>query len=621
MRQARPDSVLRWPLGVRILGVGIVFLLAHTALAVEPNRQLYVINSKPPSVSVVDPASLKVVAGIPLDKNPTSLLMGPHNRFLYVLHDGLVRPDGTRKEAEGRLTIVSMETRETVKQIPLGWNVTWLVFSKDDRYLLCFSQGRAGKKTPQGDETAAVTVIDTARNEATSTFRTSKPAIFFGTTGDASRIFFLWGSPFMLASSDVLASVRLTALRKPSKFTLTTFSRESEKPIAELQLDNSIGGMVFSRDEKSLYLLDHGFSPGKLTKGGNGAVHVVDVATGKLLKSHTVGAYPGPLAVDGKTGAVMVASIVSRKDKRGKLHVLRADQLVAAGDIGEHPRSIVRIGDLPGCFVMSYAEMRFLPDDGPLAKEAIALNPALKGGPPSATASQGLDGYPGEMLYLAGQNKVAMLVTNIFGGPTNRLGLVSLKDNKLEHVITTGRGSVRAGKLIGAITLTAAAAAGAGALAGAVGSPYILFPVARFGGPPSVALAAGPEGRLIYALNSSSNDVTVVNPADGSVLDQISVGGSYRIFLAPGANFLFAIGRSQITVIDTKTNKKHSEKKLESESIRDFYADHERRRVWTLTDKSLMVWDADNGSLISTIGGFGEPYFLLRPRGETAKVE
>jgi YVTN family beta-propeller protein len=620
MRQARPSSALNW-LGVLILSVGITLLLAHTALAFGPDGLFYVVNSKPPSVSVVDPATLKVVADIPLDKNPTRALVGPQNRFLYVLHDGLVRPDGTMKEAEGRLAIVDLQTRETVKKIPLGWNVIAMAFFKDDRYLLCFGQGRARKKKPKDNEGATVAVIDTVKNELTSTLRVGKPAWVFVTTSDASRVFALGGSPFLGLSGDLLATLRLAGLPKPSKFTLTTFSGDSEKPIAELQLGNSIGGMVLSKDQRSLYLLDQGFPPGKVKKGGNGAVHIVDVATGKLLKSHTVGAYPGPLVVDGRTGAVAVTSIVSRKDKRGKLHLLRGNDLLPAGDVGEHPRSIVRIGDLRGLFVMSYTEMRFLPDDGPLATEAIVLNPATRGGAPSAAAGQGLNGYPGELLYLPEQGKVAVLVTNTFGGPTNRLALVNLKDNKVECVITTGRGSVRAGKLIGAIAVTAAAAAGAGALAGAVGSPFFVYPIVGFGGPPSVALSAGPGGRFIYALNSSSNDVTVVGSTDGTVLDKIPVGGSRRIAVAPGGNFLFAIGASHVTLIDTNTNKKHSEKQLEPERVRNFYADKDRSRVWVLTDKSLLVWDADKGNLVGTVSGFGEPYILLRARGEKGKAE
>ena len=96
-----------------------------------------------------------MVGTIPLNGDPNYGLMGPANRFLYVVHnDGLLLP-----EKPSEMAIVDLERRELIRNIPLGWNALQPSLTTDLRYLICFSHGRLAKEA-RGEAPARVTIVD-----------------------------------------------------------------------------------------------------------------------------------------------------------------------------------------------------------------------------------------------------------------------------------------------------------------------------------------------------------------------------------------------------------------------------------------------------------------------------
>ena len=90
-------------------------LLPTIICAADGRNEVYVINTDPPSVSSVDWKEQKVVGSIPLNRDPNYGLMGPANRFLYVVHN--VGPLLPEKPSE--MAIVDLERRELIRNIPL----------------------------------------------------------------------------------------------------------------------------------------------------------------------------------------------------------------------------------------------------------------------------------------------------------------------------------------------------------------------------------------------------------------------------------------------------------------------------------------------------------------------
>lgn len=104
-----------------LLGLLAALLLAPAVEAAT----LFVTNTKSESVSVIDTATLEVVATIPLGRGkPNRIAFHPDGKTAWVVYD------------KGRdLGIVDAEARKLVKRVKIGGNPYNLTFSPDGRYL------------------------------------------------------------------------------------------------------------------------------------------------------------------------------------------------------------------------------------------------------------------------------------------------------------------------------------------------------------------------------------------------------------------------------------------------------------------------------------------------------
>jgi len=579
----------------------LIALLAPAARAVEPQGEIYVVNLKPPSVSILDAADWMVVGTIPLDPDPTAALIEPENRFLYVLHRGFFRPDGMAKVEQGALAVIDVQARTRLKTIPLAWNTTDLVLTRDGRYLICVSEGKkTNKKKP--DEYGSVTVVDTRTNEVTATLPAGRLGLKVAVSGDASRIF-------------VLSLGEIYKKKNGAASVLTAFAFDSPKPVAEIPLGRA-QRLALSSDEKWLYVLDAGLPSKKPQEHLNGTVHVFEMGTAAAVGKFDVGTSPRGLSWDEQTSSLTVLAQTSAKETSGRLFRLRGAELQEVVDVGTDPRYVRRVGDRSGMFVVSQEDMRFLPDGSSSTSSSLLLNPQK--GAKQAAETKTLDGYPGELLFLPDQNRVAMSVLNAVGG-SSKVAILNLKDNRIEHVVTTGRGSVKVGLFLGSVALSAAMTslsyyAGYSA-AQASGAHYFFYNVYTFAPPqPNMQLAASSNGEFVYALNTQTNDVTIVKVADGTVIDRIPVGGGCRrVALAPGGRFVYAYTQDKISLIDTRLNQKRLEHSVTGR-VHNVYVFEPERRLVALTSKSLLIWDAETGELARSVDGLSEPFLIVSPR-------
>jgi DNA-binding beta-propeller fold protein YncE len=598
---------------IAFLTLTVVLLVASAVCAAERKKEIYVVNSKPPSVSIIDSESWQLSGSIPLSTvkaDPTHALMGPGNRFLYVLHHGSGGPFSRCPKAPSELSVLDLNARGLVREVPLGWAVSNLWLPRDERYLIAFGVGRLRKGKPKGDEElASVAVIDTQNNEVT--FRASgwRFGRVIGFTGDASRIFVLAARQIGKGESVVACGVfwggQYPLFFKASEFVLSVFKDRSEKPLAEIAFEHAPSSMAFSRDEKWLYILDSGKPSGKPKKHRNGLLYVVEVESSKLVASYDVGYFPRGPIVRPQLKEVLVLGQASANDRRGKLYRLVGSQLLPAVDLETEARFLVSSEDPPGLWVGSEEGMSFLPDGGSTptrrivlkAKEGIAPPPGLKG----------LVGAPIWVLNIPKQRKVAVLTAD------HKLFVANLQEERLDHVAEIGRGSVRAGKLIGKVAIAAG-------LLGLVFTPSPVFfvPTGAFWSSGALhALVATPDGRFLYALDTASNDVTIVNSEDGSVLDYIPVGSDCMgLLLTSDGRFIWAIARTRLTLIDTASNKQRFQHEFAPAAgrLQDWKVLPENGNLLLLFDNELQVWDPEQASSLATIKGLSEARLLVLPR-------
>jgi DNA-binding beta-propeller fold protein YncE len=193
-----------------------------------------------------------------------------------------------------------------------------------------------------------------------------------------------------------------------------------------------------------------------------------------------------------------------------------------------------------------------------------------------------------------------------------------LKESTIQQVVSTGRGSVKFGKFMGAMALSVALTSlsyGAGA-ATAGGSPFFFYNVYTIKPrAPNVVLAHSADGQFIYALNTQTDDVTVVRVSNGKILDKIPVGGGCRgVDLAPGGQFVYTYARGEVSFIDTHTHKKTVAYKAPTGKVHAAFTLDADAAFVALTDQQLVMWSLETGQATRTISGFGEPFLLLDPR-------
>lgn len=365
-----------------------LLVIARVGVASEPSRQIYVVNTKPPSVSIIDSEGLKVVGRIPLVGDPSYAVTDRQGRFLYVVLNGRLNLRGEGPTVPSELAILDMGARKQFRTIRLGWYADPCSLVSNQRYLLCFSGGFPGmRETPE--DFASVKIIDAETNETTATLsagHAGKQMIF---TSDASKIFVL------------------VEESPPLKAAVIAFSPEREKPLAEIALEHEPAQMVLSSDEKWLYILDEGIPSKEPKRARSGVVYVVDVTALKLVASHNVATAPRGLEVDSRTQTAIVMAGNNGKDRVGQVYQLRGADLTLLGSIGREPLFVKRLSDQSGRFLFSYEETCFVPDDSPLASPCIRLN-RKKGGSTPGTDFEPLNGYPWEVVYLPAQKKVAL---------------------------------------------------------------------------------------------------------------------------------------------------------------------------------------------------------------------
>ena len=152
-------------------------------------------------------------------------------------------------------------------------------------------------------------------------------------------------------------------------------------------------------------------------------------------------------------------------------------------------------------------------------------------------------------------------------------------------------------------------------MAVSTGQPFFFYNIYVFTpAAPNLELAASADNEHIYALNSQTNDVTIISTSDGKVIDKIAVGGGCkRVALAPGGHFVYSYTSGQFDLIDTGSNAKAVEYRPSSGKLNSVSVLEDAKRLALLTTNAAIIWDAEKGTQIGTIEGLHQPGLLVQP--------
>jgi DNA-binding beta-propeller fold protein YncE len=468
--------------------------MAHAA---EPLKELYVVQSKPPQVVVLDAVSGKSVASIPLQPDPQDAIFNGRRRILYVLHFKHGSYDNPTRHW---LEPVDMGTRRSLQPIELGPGVPWwhapgvsrLTMSQDEGRLFYFDVGgamRAKKPRVEPGGEGVVYVVDARTNALTATYRldgTSADDFFSSPMGD--RVF-------------MLSAGRGQALlgHKGQNHDLVVFGEGKTTPLSTLHLGCQVITILASSDQKRLFLLGRDLADPK----SDNELIVIDAQEGSILSRQKVG--------------TEAREIVSRPD--GKSY-----------------------------WLVGLEQMRALSDEGVLLEDRIPLNRMNDSKKYIGNVEGMIGGHAGEVLVL-NESRAAIVIHGDNGAPLNKLALVNLSEKRVAEIVETGREGIRVGRKLESIAEAV--------ISNPIFEAEILNPQKHVG------LAKSSDGQTLYALNSASNDITVINTQDGSVSSRVPLDQSvFRIWNMN--KLLWGIGNTAVDVVNTETNKVDEHFKLKA---------------------------------------------------------
>jgi YVTN family beta-propeller protein len=626
----------------------ILLLVAAAAFAVEPEHEVYIVNRKPASIAIVNTATWETGASIKLPGKPGQALLAPEGRFAYFLVSGMVDPlKPPKKPAE--LMIVDMAERKILKSVPLGPRVARISLSPDGRFVIALSLGPPVKgrsvdpaltdaRKGRVHTGATLTLVDRSSGHSATVLPVGSPASSVQGTRDGSRLFVLATPDGVTLLRELGDDKRLSQLRSSSqraKSTLSIYRPGQETPDRTVELDCWPASWAITPDGKWVYFLDPGVPSANAHRYQEGELVVVDADAGKVAAVHKAGARPDHLSFDDPTGEITALSWASAEKGETKTQLLRfrgADALPSFD--AEDARFIARVPGVPGrwlvtgtaicawpdgaspgtCIPVTYKRAEW-DDQGHAISSSGTRVPA--NGKNSSGESQNedqkeaasgpsLNGVPDELLPVRGGEALAVKAVD-------RLGIVDLKTNRLERAITTGRGAVKAGKVLGTVVASVAALAMIGSVEFAILAPR-LYSAANYGMLAPAGMLVGPEGDTVYAVNTFSDDVTILDANTGKAVAKIPVGGGcLGIGLTPNGRFVVAHSPNQITVIDTRTHSRALERQLTDETVNAVYTLRQTPRIVALATHFLVVVDAESGEMVYTPEKFGDPIQLLEP--------
>jgi len=258
---------------IGVLGITLMFFLMLVSIA-GASPYAYITNMDDDTVSVIDTATNKVTATVPVGFAPWGVAVSPDGTKVYVGNYGdgtvsvidtatntvtatvkvevgggsllgvAVTPDGTKVyvTSKGSVSVIDTATNNVTETVPVGWGPYGIAFNP---------QGTKAYVTHVSSGT--VSVIDTATNKVKATVTVGNSPAGVAVSPDGTKVYVTnWGSD-----------------------TVSVIDTATNKVTATINVGDMPYGVAVSPDGTKVYV----------TKSGDGSVSVIDTASNKVTST------------------------------------------------------------------------------------------------------------------------------------------------------------------------------------------------------------------------------------------------------------------------------------------------------------------------------------------------
>lgn len=593
----------------------LLFSLGITAVAqvtaTTPQTSLaYVLDPAQQTVTAVDIASGRTTASVSVNGKLTSsenLAERANNQFYSGVDTLLLTRDGSRlirlrtgelkftvrfgyhPQEKSTATIIDAKTMQAVEQADLGWGLSSYYLTPDEKVLITRTSGYQSQK-PEETLPSELVATNVSSGQVLGRLTLQRPP---------SRCFL---------SKDGSTAVLLFAQQKqkgetvhPAELQFVNIGKLSV--IGKITIDGAPEMAVMSPSGEYIYLMERGQPSNNPAKNVNGSIRVIAMNEMKVTAVLDAGSDPKDLFIDEAAGQVLQLSegapVKGQKEVDGELRVIRGASIASLLPIAAGPRFI-----------------RFSPDRKRIyavcAKELSAIDY-------SSLHELGripVGGFVSELAFSPDGNRGFAL----FAG-SSRLLLIDLQGLKPGDSVTTGRGGIKFAKNLAAVAATAASVTAASYQANAMATAnggfgmasYQIFTVA----PANTSISVRPDGAFVYVLNSETNDVTIVDTRNSSVVDKIAAGGQ-RLEPLNNGGVLAVVARNELHLIDTATQKALPDVHFDK-GLRVFSFSPDGKTAYALVEGSMILLNGSTGEIQSRVDGFKWPNAVVFAEKENAQ--
>jgi DNA-binding beta-propeller fold protein YncE len=549
----------------------------YRAQAQDSPSRVLVLDQQARTVTALEVPGGRAAQTASLEGVPTALLVTADRRRLLVLDRGEGQDageSGYQARTRSAVTILDGQTLAVQGRVALSWGLEPVtMLSADGARLSVVGPGFQGR-TPADSLPREVVTVDLASAQVLSRIELPRRATATLATPEGRTAVVLSAREEPRKGAAVPAELRFLDL------TTGTVS-------ATVTLEGNPGGPVLSPDGRFLYLLDRGRPSNSPDKNVNGRLHVVSMETRAVQGVLDAGSKPRGLVLDAGGRQLFMLSDgapvkgPANRDRPGELRVIRDGAVSATIPVGTSPERLQLSADGSSVYAL-----------GTYSVAKVSL-PDLKSTPPMTFK------ILGEELRVSPDGSRLYMVNGEY------FSTFDLATGTRIEQVRTGRMGKKMFLALEAGLKSETARLEAENEARRDGRSYYAYSEYTLDQPRGTIAIRG-DGKAVYALNSQTLDVTVIDAVSGAILEKVPAGGFTVLFMPP-ASVALVPSASTVHVVDLATHQKGAD--VVSDTSGNFNRAElspDGRMAVIHGSGGIVVVDASSGSPVGTFKRFGK---------------